>query len=235
MAEKEIEGAPSGDTSSNSAIPLVRGDYAEIVAHAIGDSASALPGAGAFITAAKNIAFNVAAVNQRNRIIHVLEELNRRVADAERILKIQSKNEEFLVLFYRLLYWARDEVSQEKTEAFIQFGKKLLTENNPYDETLYALGRLADVSAHELKLLQAIQGYSANAFIVKLSFVEDKKAHALLGVSTHEAVAQILLGLMRKGLIVVTKYGAVLGEVASDEFKSFRLSKEGFTLVNLIK
>lgn len=41
MTKKEIEGAPSGETLSNSSAPMARGDYAEIVAHAIGDSAVA--------------------------------------------------------------------------------------------------------------------------------------------------------------------------------------------------
>lgn len=235
MEEKNVGPLGAMGPSSDIPAPISRCDYTEIVAHALGDYASAIPVAGAFITATKNIALNVVAVKQKNRIIHVLEELNSRVADVEKALEAQSANDGFLVLFYRLLYWVRDEVSQDKTEAFIHFGKRLLAGGTPYDATSAALNSLVEISEHELKLLVAISSYpSTGGFIARIAFVEDKQMQSVIGTTSKDDVARVLVGLMRKGLIVITQYGAILGEIANDDFKNFRLSREGVTLVDLI-
>lgn len=222
-------------TLSSAPASLTTGDYTEIVGHAIADSLGAIPVAGAFVTAAGNIAMNVAAAKQKNRIVGLLEEVARRVENAEAALQAQSKSEEFLVLFYRLLYWARDEVSPEKTEAFIRLAKKLLTDKVPYDQTRVALQNLAEMSGHELRLLDLLAGYPKGEWIKPKDFLTDQRSQAAIGTTRTEDVHRVLLGLRRKGLIAVENYGAVLGSVPEDVFDGFQISQNGSTLVDLIR
>ena len=222
-------------TLSTAPESLTRGDYTEVVAHAIYDALGAVPVAGAFVTAAANIALNVAAAKQKNRIVQILDEVARRVENAEAALQAQSKSEEFLVLFYRLLYWARDEVSPEKTEAFIRLAKKLLTDKNPYDETRVALGNLAEMSGHELRLLMLLFSSFPRGKWTKLTdFLKDARSQAAIGTTKTEDVHRVLLGLRQKGLISVEQYGAVLGNVPFDAFGGFQLSLDGEVLAKLV-
>ena len=81
----------------------------------------------------------------------------------------------------------------------------------------------------------AIEAYSNGEYIKTDKFLAEAQIRSVIAATGNEPVHQVLIGLMQKGLIVVTQYGAVLGEVASDEFNSFRLSKEGLLLAELVK
>lgn len=229
-----VPAKPKPSPLSTAPDALTPGDYATIVADAIGDAAGAIPVAGGFISAVKNIGMNVATAKQTNRIVSVLEDVYSRVENAEKILEDRSKSEEFLVLFYRLLYWARDEVSPEKTEAFIRLAKKLLTDNNPYDEVRVALRNMAEMSGHELRLLQTISSQPLGQWIKVVDFLKDGQSQAAIGTTRTEDVHRVLLGLKRKGLITVETYGAVLGNVPEDAFSGFQLSSDGTSLLKLI-
>lgn len=223
-----------GEKNHKSMSEISHGDYTEIVAHALSDCASAVPVAGAFITATANVGLNMAAAKQTGRIVHVLEALAQRVDNIEQQFKQRCEDDGFLILFYKLLFWTRDEINPDKTEAYIRFGQKLLTENIPYDGTVVALNIMAEMTGHELKVLKIITAVASRDFIKRQDFESNKSYQAEIGTPMPEDIHSILVALMQKGLIIVTQYGAILGEIENSSFEKFRLSKTGTLLAALV-
>ena len=207
-------------------------DYINIVVNAIGDCMSAVPGAGAFITAVKNVGVNIAATKQQKRVLHVLSSLEVRVEDIEQIFKEKSKDDEFLILFYRMLYSSRDEVDPVKLDGYVNLGKKLLESNLPFDETRLAIEILPTLTSYEVRLLQKIAAFGE----------EWRDADALstssdittaVGSAEQSEVYYLFAQLWKKGLILGA-HSVRMGQNSSDGIESLTISKSGIALIRLI-
>ncbi len=212
---------------------MENGDYVNVVVNAIGDCLSAVPIAGAFITAVKNTGYNIAAAKQKNRIISLLNDLSSKVENIEVIFNQKREDDAFLVLFYRFLYSARDEIDEIRREAFLNLGKKLLEEDLPFDETRLAIETLPSMTPYEVKLL---------AYIAQLApdwkdadeVAKEIVAKRSLAIEDPEEIKHLLSQLWKKGLVMESHHGARLGTTSSDFIEKFLISKIGQQLLTLI-
>ena len=212
---------------------LKKGDYINVVINAIGDGMSAIPAAGAFITAVKNVGVNLAAARQTNRIISLLTELANRVKEIELKFKDKCNDDAFLIMFYRLLYYSRDEIDSFKHEAYINLGKRLLEETLPFDLTQLAINTLPLITSHEIKLLQHIAAY-APEWKNSDSVANDIETQAVIGTTNPQDVKLLLAQLWRRGLLKESHHGARLGSISSENIESFVISIQGENLLRLL-
>jgi hypothetical protein len=212
---------------------LRKGDYVSVVVNAIGDFASVIPGYGSFITAVKNVGVNIASAKQHNRVISLLTELASRIDGIENVFNLKSLNDDFLILFYRLLYLGRDELDNLKQEAYIIVGKKLLETELPFDETRQAIEILAAMTPYEIRLLEHFRRFAIEWKKIE-DILSDESVATVVGTSESNAIKDLLVQLWKKGLIKELHHGAILGQVSSDDITAFKLSGQGDILLNLI-
>jgi len=208
------------------------GDYINIVVNAIGDCLSAVPVAGAFITAVKNVGVNIATAKQQKRVLHVLSSLAERIEGVEQVFVERSKDDEFLILFYRMLYASRDEVDPVKLTGYINLGKKLLEAKLPYDETRLAIEILPSLTSYEVRLLQQIAAFGAEwkdaDDLASLSEIS-----TAVGTAEHSDIKHIIAQLWKKGLILEA-HSLRVGQNSSDNIETLTISRAGSALIALI-
>jgi hypothetical protein len=208
------------------------GDYINIVVNAIGDCLSAVPVAGAFITAVKNVGVNVAAVKQQKRVLHVLSSLAERIEGIEQIFEEKSKDDEFLILFYRMLYASRDEVELVKLTGYINLGEKLLETKLPYDETRLAIEILPSLTSYEVRLLQKIAAFGAEWKDAD-DLASSSEISTVVGTAERSDIKHLIAQLWKKGLILEA-HSLRAGQNSSDNIETLTISKSGIALIALI-
>lgn len=207
-------------------------DYINIVVNAIGDCMSAVPGAGAFITAVKNVGVNIAAAKQQKRVLQVLATLAERVEEIEQIFKEKTKDDEFLILFYLMLYASRDEVDPVKLTGYVNLGKKLLETKLPFDETRLVIEILPSLTSYEVRLLQIIAAFGAEWKDAD-ALAKSPEISTAVGTTEESDIKYLIAQLWKKGLILEAHFVRA-GQNSSDNIESLTISKSGMALIHLI-
>jgi hypothetical protein len=208
-------------------------DYISIVANSLTDVASAFSVAGPFIAAVKNVAINVAAAKQRNRLVNMLTHFAERVERVEELFDKKSQDDNFLILFYRLLYFGRDELDAWKQEAYVNLGKKLLETDLPFNETQQAIETLAGMTSYEIKLLDRLKVFKPQWKKTE-EVSKDENIQRAVGTTEPDVIKDLIVQLWKKGLVKESHHGAILGPISSDSIDAFIISRQGEILLHLI-